>query len=63
MEFVGLTDQERALIEAFVPYAVEEAGGFADFRENATKNISLIDRLEALTLPALDDVADGLERY
>jgi hypothetical protein len=63
MEFVGLTDQERALIEAFVPYAIEEGGGFANFCENATKNNSLIDRLEALTLPALDDVADGLERY
>ena len=63
MEFVGLSKGERALVEAFVPYAVEEAGGFANFRENATKTNSLIDRLEALTLPALDDVADGLERY
>jgi len=63
MEFIGLSEQERALIEAFVPYAIEEGGGFANFRENATKNNSLVDRLEALTLPALDDVADGLERY
>ena len=63
MEFVGLTEREHALVEAFVPYAVEEVSGFANFRENATKTNSLIDRLEALTLPALDDVADGLERY
>ena len=63
MEFVGLSDTQRALIEVFVPYAVEEGGGFAGFRENATKNISLIDRLEVLTLPKLEDVADGLERY
>lgn len=63
MEFVGLTDAERALIRAFVPHAVSEAGGFAGFRETATKANSLVDRLEALTLPALSDVEDGLERY
>jgi type II restriction/modification system DNA methylase subunit YeeA len=63
MEFVGLTEQERTLIRAFVPYAVSEAGGFADFRETATKTNSVVDRLEALTLPALADIEDGLERY
>ena len=40
-----------------------EAGGFAHFCETATKTNSLVDRLEALTLPDPDDVADGLERY
>ncbi|WP_336021825.1 Eco57I restriction-modification methylase domain-containing protein [Halobellus salinisoli] len=58
-----LTDKEAALVEAFVPVAVDEAGGFANFRETATKTNSLVDRLEALTLPDPDDVADGLERY
>ncbi len=47
----------------FVPYAVSEAGGFADFRETATKTNSLVDRLRKLTLPAVDDVADGLANY
>ena len=51
------------LIEAFVPYAVSEAGGVAGFRETATKTNSLVDRLRALTLPALDDVTDGLANY
>ncbi|WP_254522997.1 Eco57I restriction-modification methylase domain-containing protein [Natrinema caseinilyticum] len=61
-----LTDLERCeadLIEAFVPVAVDEAGGFANVRKTATKTISLVDRLRALTLPALEDVRDGLERY
>ncbi len=34
--------------------------GFANFRETATKTNSLVDHLEALTLPDPDDVADGL---
>ena len=42
---------------------IDEAGGFANFRETATKTNSLVDRLAALTLPDPDDVADGLERY
>ncbi|GGI97355.1 hypothetical protein GCM10008995_04110 [Halobellus salinus] len=63
MRLTDLTGTEAALVEAFVPVAVDEAGGFANFRETATKTNSLIDRLEALTLPDPDDVADGLERY
>lgn len=63
MKFTGLDKEQAMLIEAFVPYAVEEARGFAEFRETATKTNSLIDRLEELTLPKLDDVADGLQRY
>nr|WP_239639448.1 TaqI-like C-terminal specificity domain-containing protein [Halobiforma nitratireducens] len=58
-----LTETEADLIEAFVPVAVDEAGGFANFRENATKTNSLVDRLRKLTLPAVDDVRDGLESY
>ncbi len=58
-----LSPTEADLIEAFVPYAVDEAGGFADFRETATKTMSLVDRLQNLTLPAVDDVETGLERY
>jgi hypothetical protein len=63
LSFHGLDAAQADLVEAFVPVAVDEAGGFADFRETATKTNSLVDRLEKLTLPALDDVRDGLERY
>jgi type II restriction/modification system DNA methylase subunit YeeA len=63
MEFVGLDEKREALIREFVPRAVEEADGFADFRENATSTNSLINRLEELALPSIDDVEDGLERY
>lgn len=58
-----LPERERDLIEAFVPVAVEEGDGFAGFRENATKTISLLDRLKAIRLPKLDDVTGDLERY
>ncbi|WP_181691047.1 Eco57I restriction-modification methylase domain-containing protein [Natronomonas sp. LN261] len=63
MRLSDLSETEADLIEAFVPVAVEEAGGFAGFRETATKTNSLVDRLEAITLPDPDDVAGDLERY
>ncbi|EMA52027.1 putative restriction/modification enzyme [Halococcus morrhuae DSM 1307] len=63
MEFVGLSEAEADLIAAFVPHAVDEADGFAGYRDNATATISPLDRLESLTLPKLDDVAGGIERY
>ena len=58
-----LTEREADLIEHFIPAAVDEAGGFANFRETATKTNSLIDRLKAIELPDVDDVADDLENY
>jgi hypothetical protein len=63
MEFRGLDSEQADLIESFVPYAVSEADGFAGFRDGATKTITLLDRLEDLTLPALGDVRDGLADY
>jgi hypothetical protein len=63
MRLTDLSETEADLIEAFVPVAVEKADGFANFRETATKTNSLIDRLEAITLPDPDDVADDLDRY
>jgi hypothetical protein len=51
LRVVDLEDAQAALVAAFVPYAVREASGFAGFRETATKTNSLVDRLEALTLP------------
>jgi len=63
LRITDLTETDADLIEAFVPVAVDEAGGFADFRETATKTNSLVDRLRKLTLPALSDVEAGLESY
>jgi type I restriction-modification system DNA methylase subunit len=63
MEFRDIEYELMDLIESFVPYAVDEAGGFAGFRDNATATITLLSRLESLTLPALDDVRDGLASY
>jgi type I restriction-modification system DNA methylase subunit len=63
IEIAGLTERECVLIEEFVPFAVNEASGFANFYERATVTNSLIDRLKALTLPALDDVSKHLEKY
>jgi len=63
LRITDLTETEADLIAAFVPVAVEEAGGFADFRETATKTNSLVDRLRKLTLPRVRDVEAGLESY
>jgi len=63
LRITDLSEAEADLIEAFVPVAIEEAGGFADFRETATKTNSLVDRLRKLTLPAVADVESGLESY
>jgi hypothetical protein len=63
MEFIGMNEAKMALIEVFIPYAADEDDGFANYRENATKRNSLVDRIEALTLPKFADVEDGLESY
>jgi hypothetical protein len=63
LRITDLTEIEADLIEAFVPAAVDEAGGFAGFREKATKTNSLVDRLRKLTLPAVSNVEAGLESY
>jgi hypothetical protein len=63
LRITDLNEHEADLIEAFVPVAVDRAGGFAGFRETATKTNSLVDRLRKLTLPRVDEVRDGLESY
>jgi len=63
LRITDLTETEANLIEAFVPVAINEAGGFAGFRETATKTNSLVDRLHKLTLPAVSDVETGLKSY
>ena len=63
MAFVGLSDEMETLVREFVPVAIEEAGGFAGFRQSATKTISPLDRLKSLTLPDIEAVGDGLAQY
>jgi hypothetical protein len=61
MQFTDLSESQASLLEAFVPYAVEEST--AGYSEKTTKTISLLDRLEDLTLPVLSDVENGIESY
>ena len=56
-----LTNKQAALIEAFVPVAVEEEIG--GFRGSATKTNSIVDRLKAITLPDIRDIDDDFERF
>jgi hypothetical protein len=63
MKFTNLSDTNLALLSEFIPIAVEEAGGFAGFRETATSTNSLIDRLASLTLPDVESCRSGLERF
>lgn len=58
-----MTEIEADLIEAFIPIAVDEVGGFTNFRETATTTNHLVDRLRELTLPAVEDVRNGLQNY
>jgi hypothetical protein len=58
-----LSEIEAALIDAFVPVAVDQGDGFAGFRDYATKTNSLIDRLKSITLPNPHSVADDIFRY
>jgi len=62
-EYIGLTKKQEALVSEFIPYAVEEAGGFAGFRSNATKTNSLIARFEQMEIPALEDVENSLDLF
>jgi len=62
MKFTG-SERELALIREFTKLAVDKAGRFANFRESATKTMSILDRLGKLTLPKLEDVEKGLEKY
>lgn len=62
MKFTG-DEMELALIQEFTKLSVEKGGGFANFRGGAAKTISILDRLEKLTLPKLSDVEKGLEKY
>ncbi|MFC6752589.1 hypothetical protein [Halorubrum tibetense] len=57
------TTSESDGSECRVLIAVDEADDFANFRETATKRNSLVDRLKAIELPDVDDVADDLESY
>jgi len=63
LEITDLGEREADLIEHFMPVAVDEAGGFANFRETATKTNSLVDRLKAVELPDSDAVVDDLDNY
>ncbi len=63
MRFNSLDENLAVLIKAFVPYAVDEAGGFAGYRDDAINSKSLIDRLGELTLPDQDDIAEELQQY
>jgi len=51
LRITDLTKTEADLIEAFVPVAVNEADGFAEFQDYATKTNSLVDRLRGSRSP------------
>ncbi|MDL0118800.1 TaqI-like C-terminal specificity domain-containing protein [Halobacterium salinarum] len=63
MAFVDFSGAEVTLWREFVPVAIEEGNGFANFRQDATKTNSPLDRLKDLTLPNIDKVQTGLEQY
>ncbi|OUJ18307.1 Type II restriction enzyme methylase subunit [Methanonatronarchaeum thermophilum] len=62
MTFSG-SDKELFLIREFTKLAINKGGGFANFRKTATKTKSLINRLEELTLPKIENVSTSLKKY
>ena len=63
IEFVGLEPEMASLIREFIPHCVEESPDYANFYENATKTISLIDRLESIVLPELNSIRAQFSSY
>lgn len=63
IQILDVSEIQADLIEAFVPMAVEKGEGYANYRGNATKTISLIDRLMDIRLPIPRDVETGLNNY
>ncbi|OLZ41516.1 restriction endonuclease [Natrinema saccharevitans] len=63
LEVTDPNDDWAALLAAFVPHAISTNHGTAGCRRDATKTISPLDRLESLSLPRLEDVADELAAY
>jgi hypothetical protein len=63
LEIRGLDEVEREFVRDFLETINERDDGFAGFYESATKTISPLDRIKAITLPALDAVIDDYEPY
>ncbi len=63
MVFTDLSEKDAALLRGFVPEAVERREGFAGFRRDATQTNTLIDRLNEITLPAVEEADNGLKQY
>ena len=63
LRITDFTEREADPIEHFVPVVVNKAGGIANFRETAMRTNSLVDRMKAIELPDVDDVAGDLENY
>lgn len=63
MAFIGISEAEETLLREFVPIAVEKGSSFAGFRRSAAGTISPLDRLNELTVPDIDEVQTGMEKY
>ncbi|MEZ3143398.1 Eco57I restriction-modification methylase domain-containing protein [Halobaculum sp. MBLA0143] len=61
LRITDLTQNEALLLKNFVPVAVDR--GLSNFRKEAAKSISLVDRLLRLELPEMNDVRERVERY
>jgi hypothetical protein len=62
MEFIGLSEQEAALVKEFVPVAVKKELG--DFRKSAGATITPLERFkEYLALPDFGEVSDDFDVY
>lgn len=62
-DIMELSKFKADLVEEFLPAVAVKAGGYADFRSNATKTIAPLERIKSIILPEFDDVQDDVDRY
>jgi hypothetical protein len=63
LDIMGLDEIKSVLIEDFLSVVSDRAGGYAGFYSNATKTISLIDRIRSISIPDPNSVEPKLENY
>lgn len=56
-----LDPMEADLMEIFIPSVIKRGGGFANFREVATKTTTLVDRVCSIYVPEVEEVQDRIK--
>ena len=61
--FSGVPTEQQRIFEDYIPTVIEKSDGFAGFRAEATKTNTLIDRLNDMVLPDIDELNGSPQEY